>query len=198
MLKGQWNGNSGTTPGFRSTTERCKFGTGQGSGQPIATMWREDPTLPFHKQGVTILGTLLEHPAFVEAQLSEKVADHATLLERIPQIQDLQCAWLLFCAASRANYLLRVVHPEQSFHFAVRHDAGIRGCLEQLLHIPVSDEVWHADDKGRWHQRLLRRFWCHLPLSSATCRIKKLNIFPKLLWSDLLQLMAICCNRRGV
>ena len=40
----------------------------------------------------------------------------------------------------RANYVLRVVHSEQSFHFAVRHDAGIRGCLEQLLHIPVSDE----------------------------------------------------------
>ena len=58
-------------------------------------------------------------------------------------MQDLHCAWLLllFCAASR-DYVLHVVHPEQSFHFAVRHDAGIRGCLEQLLHIPVSDEVW--------------------------------------------------------
>ena len=46
---------------------------------------------------------------------------------------------LLFCAASRANFLFRVLHPEHSFHFAVRHDAGIRGCLE---HIPVSDKVW--------------------------------------------------------
>ena len=52
-------------------------------------------------------------------------------------MQDFQCA-----AASRANNVFRVVHSEQSFHFAVRHNAGIRGCLEQLLHIPVSDEVW--------------------------------------------------------
>ena len=38
MLKGQWNANSGNMPGFRSTTERRKSGTGQGSGQPIVTI----------------------------------------------------------------------------------------------------------------------------------------------------------------
>ena len=49
---------------------------------------------------------------------------------------------VLFCAASRANYVLRVVHPENSFQFAIHHDAGIRQCLENLLHIPVIDAVW--------------------------------------------------------
>ena len=154
--KAQWNANSGTMPGFRSTTERRKSGTGQGSGQPIATICSSWQTVNPTKCGgrtphcrstnrvSPFWEFFWEHPAFVEAELSEKVADHATLLERIPQMQDLQCAWLLllFCATSRANYLLRVVLPEQSFHFAVRHDAGISWCHEQLLHIPVSDEVW--------------------------------------------------------
>ena len=40
------------------------------------------------------------------------------------------------------NYVLHVVHPENSFQFAIHHDAGIRQCLENLLHIPVTDAVW--------------------------------------------------------
>ena len=53
-------------------------------------------------------------------------------------------AWLLllFCAASRASYFLRVVHPEHSFQFALRHDAGIRQCLENLVHTPITQSVW--------------------------------------------------------
>ena len=66
------------------------------------------------------------------------------MLERIPKVSDLQCAWLLllFCAASRASYILRVVHPEHSFQFAIRHDAGIRQCLENLVHTPITQSVW--------------------------------------------------------
>ena len=37
-LKGRWNANSGTMPGFRSTTARRKSGTGQGSGQLFVTI----------------------------------------------------------------------------------------------------------------------------------------------------------------
>ena len=94
-----------------------------------------------HKQGVTILGTPLGRAEFVEGQLAEKIEEHGILLDRITKVTDLQSAWilLLFCAASRANYVLRVVHPENSFQFAIHHDAGIRQCLENLLHIPV---VW--------------------------------------------------------
>ena len=59
-------------------------------------------------------------------------------------MSDLQCAWplLLFCAASISSYILRVVHPEHSFQFALRHDAGIRQCREHLLHIPITHTVW--------------------------------------------------------
>ena len=40
---------------------------------------------------------------------------------------DLQCAWLLllFCAVSRASHILRVVHLEHSFQFALRHDQAV-------------------------------------------------------------------------
>ena len=91
-----------------------------------------------------ILGTPLGHADFVQAELAKKIGEHGTLLERIRKVPDLQCAWilLLYCEASRANYLLRVVHPALSLNYAVQHDAGIRQCLEDLLHTPVSSEMW--------------------------------------------------------
>ena len=77
------------------------------SGQTVnpTKCGEETLQLPFHKQGVTILGTPLGHPAFVQAQLSEKVAEHATLLERIPQMQDLQAHdFLRQLARARARW----------------------------------------------------------------------------------------------
>ncbi len=61
-----------------------------------------------------ILGILLGHAAFVQDQLARLSTSHDVLLERIQAVPDLQVAWLLlvFCAASRANYYLRVVHPD--------------------------------------------------------------------------------------
>ena len=107
-------------------------------------VWRGDPALPTHKQGIIVLGTPLGCTDFVEAQSAEKTEEHGILLERIPKVSDLQCAWLLllFCAASRASYIVRVVHPEHSFQFALRHDAGIRQCLENLVHTPITQPVW--------------------------------------------------------
>ena len=66
----------------------------------------------------------LGHADFVQKKLAEGAHDHAS---------DLQCAWLvlLFCAASRANHVIRVVHPAFSFQFA--HDVGIRQCLQEFL-----------------------------------------------------------------
>ena len=43
---------------------------------------------------------------------------------------------------SCSSYILRVVHPEHSFQFALRHDAGIRQCLEILVHTPITQSVW--------------------------------------------------------
>ena len=52
-------------------------------------------------------------------------------------MQDLQCAWLLllFCAATRANYFLRVVQPAWSERFAAAHDENVWNCTQELLDI---------------------------------------------------------------
>ena len=45
--------------------------------------------------------------------------------------------WLLlvFCAASRANYYLRVVHPDLARPFPEQHDAKVWMCLQRLVGI---------------------------------------------------------------
>ena len=99
---------------------------------------------PTHPQGIKLLGTPLGHADFVQRKLAEKIDEHRVLFHRIPQVSDLQCAWLLllFCAALRANHVLRVVHPALSFQFAVQHDVGIRQCLQDLLHVEVTQGMW--------------------------------------------------------
>ena len=68
-------------------------------------MWRGDPVLPSHKQGVTILGTPLGRAEF-EGQLADKIEDNGVLLDRITKVTDLQSAWLflLFCAAGKLRF----------------------------------------------------------------------------------------------
>ena len=58
-------------------------------------MWRGDATLPTEDQGVTILGTPLGHPDFVEASLWAKSREHDTLFDRLVAVPDLQCAWFV-------------------------------------------------------------------------------------------------------
>ena len=73
------------------------------------------------------------------------------LLDRIPHVADLQCALLLllFCAACRPNYVLRVVHPDAIREFAAQFDEDARRCLGRLLGLVLPDaaflsiwEVW--------------------------------------------------------
>ena len=56
-------------------------------------------------------------------------------LRRILSVSDLQCAWilLLYCAAARPNFLLRVVHPCLTARFAAHHDASLRSAKSQLV-----------------------------------------------------------------
>ena len=83
---------------------------------PHAKLWCGDLDDPVSERGIKVLGTPLGHRAYVEAQLQRTADDHQQLLDRIPLIRDLQSAWLLllFCASTRANYFLRVVHPSAS------------------------------------------------------------------------------------
>ena len=112
-----------------------------GAFDPNFVVWRGDATLPTEDQGVTILGTPLGHPDFVEASLQAKSREHDTLFDRLVAVPDLQCAWLLllFCASTRANYMLRVVHPEFSHGFAARHDSRVWSTLTRLLGVEGSE-----------------------------------------------------------
>ena len=55
------------------------------------------------------------------------------MLEMIPQVPDVQAAWLLlvFCASTRANFFLRTVAPEFTLEFAERHDEQVYTLLEK-------------------------------------------------------------------
>ena len=107
-------------------------------------MWRGDPSLPLAEQGVKVLGTPLGHTEFLKAQLREVINSHSILWERIPSVPDLQSAWLLlvFCTASRANYLLRSVPPDVADEYARDHDDAMRRCMSQLLDVEIPDESW--------------------------------------------------------
>ena len=109
---------------------------------PDAIVWRGDSTLRGVDQGVRILGTPLGHPDFVRSQLSAQ--SHDQLLEKVLTIQDIQCAWLLLllCCGDRANYTLRVVHPELTAGFAAHHDASLRRCLSSLLGVAPASIYW--------------------------------------------------------
>ena len=91
-----------------------------------------------------VLGTPLGSPEFVRARLLELSASHQRLVDKIPLVSDLQSAWLLLllCAASRPNYILRVLHPEATREFATLHDTAMRKCVETILDVRMDDQTW--------------------------------------------------------
>ena len=87
---------------------------------PRAVVWRGSG-MDFREQGIKILGIpgiMTSSQPFME----RKSAEHATLLERIPAVPDVQSAWLLLlhCAQARANFLLRGVQPSLSAPFCCK------------------------------------------------------------------------------
>ena len=86
-------------------------------GDPV---WVGDWALPRDQQGLRVLGTPLGSEAFVRNQLVLKREAHDRLLHAIPAVEDLQAAWLLlrYCAAPRANYLLRVLSHAATADYA--------------------------------------------------------------------------------
>ena len=64
----------------------------------------------------------------------------------IPAVQDLQSALLLllYCAGTRASYLLRAIPPEQVMEFATNHTASVQECLTRILGAAVPPESWEV------------------------------------------------------
>ena len=113
---------------------------------PSAVVWKGDPSLLPAEQGVKILGIPLGHPEYVQNQLQRVSVSHRQLLERINSVQDLQAAWLLllYCACTRANFLLRAIPPAQTKEYAVNHTASLKECLTRILGADISPESWEV------------------------------------------------------
>ena len=96
--------------------------------------WTGSWTLPAEKRGVVVLGSPVGCREFVEAKLQQRLEDQDRLLQRIPLVPHLQCAWLLllFCGAPRCTYMLRTC-PQQTQQPSPRgtmlqSSAAWRGC----------------------------------------------------------------------
>ena len=109
--------------------------------------WRGDAALPTASQGIKILGTPIGHADFVTVVMQETANEQSRFLERIPELPDLQSAWLLlsYCAASRANYYLRALPPSDSRLFANRHDENLRACMSRLLDVDIAADSYQGD-----------------------------------------------------
>ena len=105
------------------------------AADPAAKVWKGSEVPP-NQQGLKILGAPFGHPEFGRCLLEKSFQNSGDAhSRRIPLVPDLQAAWLilLHCASARANYLLRVVDPEQVQQFAQVHDQRLWQCLCQLL-----------------------------------------------------------------
>ena len=101
--------------------------------------------MPTHEQGIKVLGTPFGHEDFVAAHLESVLAEHHTFISRIPEVKDVQSAWLLLlhCASARACHLTRVVRPSAVGDFTETHDKTLWQCLSDILKVdPLQcDEV---------------------------------------------------------
>ena len=111
-----WNQGGEKPPGCDALTTDAQ------RHDPNAVVWKGNRTLPQDQQGLIVLGTPLGSAEFVQRELAELSVKHQSLLDRIPQVQDLQSAWLLllFCAIPRPNYFLRVSRGYSGVRCATR------------------------------------------------------------------------------
>ena len=96
-------------------------------------VWRGDKSDA--QRGVVVLGSPLGHPAFVQAWAEERLRAEQELLDQLPKLPDLQCAWLLllFCASPRANHAIRTMPPSASAAYSRGHDDAIWTTLQNML-----------------------------------------------------------------
>ena len=110
--------------------------------KPDAVVWRGDPLLPVHKQGLKGLGIPIGQPAFVDALVESKSREQQTLFQRIPWVNGPQAAYLLLlmCASTRANFwcdqkTLKSLLPATMTMFG--HVCSRSSGCEQLLQSPT-------------------------------------------------------------
>jgi len=99
-------------------------------------IWTSDSPQPEHR-GIVVLGSPLGSPEFCAAFAEDRMQKELKFLQWLPELEDLQVAWLLlyFCAVPRANHILRLLPPSLSATYASRHDSAIISCLETLMKV---------------------------------------------------------------
>ncbi len=96
------------------------------------------------KRGIVVLGSPLGTVEFCTEHAVKRMTIEQELLDWIPKLPTLQVAWLLlyYCAAQRANHLIRLLPPTLSAEYAEKHDRAILQCLETLLQAgPLSENA---------------------------------------------------------
>ena len=108
--------------------------------KPDAVVWRGDPLLPVHKQGLKILGIPIGQPAFVADFLERKSREQQALFQRIPWENDPQAAYLLLlmCASSRANFWLRCDQNKRSTLLPVTMTMFGHVCSNRAVRVRVA------------------------------------------------------------
>ena len=129
----------------RAVEDRCGIASNLGKTRVIAAtagpappgiaelgddVWRGDK--PDAQRGVVVLGSPVGHPAFVQGWAEERLRTEQLLLDQLPKLPDLQCAWLLLllCASPRANHAIRTMPPSA---YARGHDDAIWATLQTML-----------------------------------------------------------------
>ena len=91
--------------------------------------------LPPEDNGLMVLGSPVGTKEYVEARGEERLTEEQQLLDKLPELPDTQCAWVILAlsAVPRANHLLRTVPPSQVEQYALQHDSELWKACNQLL-----------------------------------------------------------------
>ena len=102
-----WNKSGRFPPGCEGTFEAARV------ADTNAVVWKGDQTFANGQARGCRLGAPMLHVDFIARELQARTEEHTVLFRSILAVQDLQRAWLplLFCAATRADYVLWVVQP---------------------------------------------------------------------------------------
>ena len=108
--RGEHGVGNGTGPDVNNGGD--EEGVGESEEARVERIIRE----AWSPEGVKVLGTPVGSPAFVEKLAKERMADEQELLDAIPYVPDLQCAWTILsqCAGPRCHYFVRTLPPTQS------------------------------------------------------------------------------------
>ena len=95
------------------------------------------------ERGLKVLGTPIGHPHFIASWAEGRMLTERELLNQLPRLPDLQCAWLLLamCASPRANHALRTVPPLDIAGYAQAHDDAVWETLQACLGGVASGEA---------------------------------------------------------